>query len=33
MILIGGGTDNIVYVKADANGRMIASELEKAIKL
>jgi glutamate/tyrosine decarboxylase-like PLP-dependent enzyme len=33
MILVGGGTDNIVYVKADASGRMIASELEKAIKL
>ena len=33
MILVGAGTDNIVYVKADASGRMIASELEKAIKL
>ena len=32
-ILIGLGTDNIVYVKTDPNGRMIPSELEKAIKL
>jgi sulfinoalanine decarboxylase/sulfinoalanine decarboxylase/aspartate 1-decarboxylase len=27
VILIGGGTDNIVYVKTDSIGRMIPAEL------
>lgn len=32
MILIGGGTQNIIYIKTDEAGRMIPSELERVIK-
>lgn len=32
MLLIGAGTDNIVFVKTDPNGRMIPVELEKTIQ-
>jgi glutamate/tyrosine decarboxylase-like PLP-dependent enzyme len=32
IILVGTGTENIVYVKTDSNRRMIPEELDKAIQ-